>query len=205
MTTPTTVTTGLKKVSLASFAKKKEGTAYPAFHDPEASLIAARIIERTEQFNALESALKTDKAELKAMTSLFYFQQGHGHGEVPSSVSVPSIEGEVLVCFQNRYSTLASEAPLIPLVEDVSKYFRQSFELKIDGDKLPPDSAEELVAKLQVLFAEYGASDAITVKDGIKPKADFHVRRHLDLTPEQNMALEQACPIIAMCKTKGRK
>ncbi len=59
--------------------------------------------------------------------------------------------------------------------------------------------------ELQALFAKYGATDAIEVKEGVKPMADFHAKRHLQLTIDQNIALDAACPIVATVKTKGRK
>lgn len=185
----------LKKVSFGRIAKKKEDTktAYPVYPDPngQAKVIAARIIERTEQFDALKGALETDKAELKQMVSPHYFTVNHGRHEVPSSVSVPSDKGEVLVTFQNRYSKLDDESALLPVLgERTEKYFRQAFELKISGDKLPEAHAQELLNELQELFAKFGATDALEVKEGIKPTTEFHAARHLDLTPEQNLALE---------------
>ena len=200
----------LKKVSFGKIAKKNETTktAYPVFPDEQgkASEIAARILERTEQFEALKGALETDKAELKFMVTPHYFAVNHGRHEVPSSVSVSSPQGEVLVTFQNRYSMLPDETGLLPVLgERTEEFFRQSFELKIKGDKLPADKTQELMDRLQSLFAEFGAADALEVKEGVKPVEQFHAARHLDLTPEQNLALEQVCPIVAMVKTKGRK
>ena len=85
------------------------------------------------------------------------------------------------------------------------EFFRQAFDLKISGDKLPAASSQELLDELQTLFAKYGCLDALEVKAGVKPTKEFHAARHLQLTPAENLALEQACPIIAMIKTKGRK
>jgi len=198
----------LKRVSFGIIAKKEETkTAYPVLPDnPEASAIAARILERTEQFEALKGALETDKAELKFLVAPHYFAVNHGRHEVPSSISVPSPKGEVLVCFQNRYSLLPDETGLLPVLgERTGEFFRQSFELKIKGDKLPADKTQELMDRLQSLFAEFNATDALEVKEGVKPTAEFHAARHLQLTPAQNLALEQVCPIVAMVKTKGRK
>jgi len=201
---------GLRKVSFGKIAKKDETTktAYPVFPDEQgkASEIAVRILERTEQFEALKGALETDKAELKFLVTPHYFAVNHGRHEVPSSVSVSSPQGEVLVTFQNRYSMLADETGLLPVLGGrTEEFFRQSFELKIKGDKLPADKTQDLMDRLQSLFAEFGATDALEVKEGIKPVEQFHAARHLDLTPEQNLALEQVCPIVAMVKTKGRR
>lgn len=181
--------------------------SYPLFPDPDgkAAEIAIRIKERTEQFEALEGAIKTDKAELKFMVSPHYFTVNHGRHEVPSSVAVHSDKGEVLVTFQNRYGLLEDESALLPVLgEHTEKFFRQSFELKIKGDSLPADRTQDLMNELQELFARYNCSDALEVKEGVKPTDDFHSARHVALTPEVNLALEQVCPIIAMVKTKGR-
>ena len=201
---------GLSKLSFGKIATKKEDTktAYPVFPDTngEAAIIAARIIENTDAFDALDSALKVDKAELKMRVSPTYFTVNQGRHEVPSSVAVNSPKGEVLVTFQNRYSQLPDEAGLLPLLgERTGEFFRQAFDLKISGDKLPAASSQELLDELQTLFAKYGCLDALEVKAGVKPIKEFHAARHLQLTPAENLALEQACPIIAMIKTKGRK
>ncbi|HUE37663.1 MAG TPA: hypothetical protein VMO20_09750 [Candidatus Acidoferrum sp.] len=206
---------GLKKVSFGNITKKTESakTAYPVMPDTrDSALLAARILKRTEEFEALKGALETDKAELKMLAAPHYFTVNHGRHEVPSSVAVNAkdedgkVIGEVLVTFQNRYSMLPDEAGVEPILgERTGEFFRQSFELKIKGDKLPEDKTQELMDELQALFTKYNATDAIEVKEGVKPTKEFHDARHLELSVEQNLQLEQACPIIAMVKTKGRK
>ena len=208
--TPPAKAGGLKRVSFGKLATKMEETktAYPVMPDADGKVaeIAARILERTETFEALKGALETDKAELKFMVAPHYFAVNHGRHEVPSSVAVNSPKGEVLVTFQNRYSQLPDESGLLPILgEECGTHFRQSFELKIKGDKLPADQTQELLDRLQNLFAEFGATDALEVKEGVKPVETFHAARHRLLTPEQNLALEQVVPIIAMIKTKGRR
>ena len=224
---PQPKTKGLAKVSFGAIAAKKEETktAYPVFPDAngECALIAARLIANTDAFDALESSLKVDKAELKLRVEPHYFAVNQRKHEVPSSVAVNSPAGEVLVTFQNRYASLPDEAGLLPVLgeERVGTYFRQAFEIKINGDKLesarcPEEPADldvaddrnpiqELIDALQALFQRYGVLDALERKVGIKPTKEFHAARHLELTPAENLALEQACPIIAMIKTKGRK
>jgi len=199
-----------KKISFGTIAKKKDDAkpGYPIYADPLAAEIATRIIERQEEFEALEAALKTDKAELKMLASPFYFNAGHGKAEVQSSVKVPGTKDRaVLVCYQNRYGQIANESAIQALLgeERLSKYFRQSYALTIDGDKLLSHKAEDLLARLQELFAEHGATEALSGKEGIRPVDDFHVRRHLELTPDENLALDQLCPIVAQIKTKNVK
>lgn len=199
-----------KKVSFAKVGKKKEETktAYPVFPDEngQAAIIAARIKKRSDEFDALESALKTDKADLKQMVSLHYFTVNKGKQEIPSSIAVNSPDGEVLVNFQNRYSMLPSDELVVGILGEqrANKYFRQAFELKIKGDDLPQDKAQEIVDKLVQLLDGYGAVDALEVKDGMKPSKLFHTARHSELTVKENMDLEGVCPIVAQVKTKGR-
>jgi hypothetical protein len=200
----------LKRVSFGKIAKKDEtkATAYPVFPDPngKAAEIAARIKDRTEQMEALDGAIETDKAELKFMVTPYFFNVNHGKAVVPSSVAVNTKIGEVLVTYQNRYTLLVDESPVARILgDDINKHFRQSFEVKIKGDALPANKTQELMDRLQALFVEFDCTAALEVKDGVKPLADFHTSRHTLLTPEQNLAIDAACPIITMIKTKGRK
>jgi len=134
-----------------------------------------------------------------------YFRTNSGKHEVPSSMSVKSSQGEVLVTFQNRYKTLPDESGILPILgERTEKWFRQAFELKVDGDLIPADSAQELLDEVQKLFARYHCADALEVKSCIKPTAEFHAGRHLDLNPQENLQVEEVCPITATVKTKGR-
>jgi hypothetical protein len=199
----------LRKLSFGAMAPKKEKVraSYPVLPDPNGQLavMAARIIERTAQIEALEGSLALDKAELKTLATPFYFAQANGKVEVASSINVLSPAGEVLISFPNRYGRLESESVLLPILgEQTAQFFRQAFTLEIDGDKLPADNAQELLDQLQQLFARYHAAEALKVKEGIKPVPDFHTVRHTALTPAQNLALNQLCPIIAMIKTKAR-
>jgi hypothetical protein len=199
----------LRKLSFGAITKKREDarSTYPVLPDPNGQLaiIATRIIERAAQLDALEGALTIDKSELKTLATPFYFAQANGKVEAATTLNVLSPVGEVLISFPNRYGRLESETVLLPVLgEQTAKFFRQAFTLEIDGDKLPADNAQELLNQLQQLFAQYHAADALKVKEGIKPAPDFHTLRHTALTPEQNLALNQLCPIIAMIKTKPR-
>ncbi|MGH7968730.1 MAG: hypothetical protein ACREIC_08395, partial [Limisphaerales bacterium] len=192
-----------------TITKKREDarTSYPVLPDPtgQLAIIATRIIERAAQLEAIDGALSIDKSELKTLATPFYFAQASGKVEAASSLNVLCPAGDVLISFPNRYGRLESETVLLPILgEQTAKFFRQAFTLEIDGDKLPADRAQELLNQLQQLFAQYQAGDALKVKEGIKPVPDFHTLRHSALTPEQNLALNQLCPITAMIKTKPR-
>lgn len=197
----------LRKISFGTITKKQpEGRAtYPVLPDPqgEYAVIAARIIERSAQVEGLSGALDIDKADLKTLATPFYFSNASGKIEVPGSIRALCPAGEVLISFQNRYGKLDSEESLLPILGgQTGQFFRQAFTLEIDGDKLPAAEAQPLLEALQTLFAKYNASDALKVREGIKPVPDFHTLRHTALSPEQNLALNQLCPIITMVRAK---
>ena len=202
---------GLKKVSLGAIAKKEKDTTankYPVYPDETgaASELAARIADRQEQFDALKSALETDKAELsRVLIRPWYLQHFHRKTDVPSSVLVnwkapanplagPDQEvrtGAVRVTVKEQYYSFDGEDSFVPILGDqVAKYFRQAFELKIDGDKLPSDKAGELGEKLQTLFAEYGCLDALEAKETVVPVNNFKALRFTEMDLTQSLALE---------------
>ena len=201
---------GFRKVSFGAIARQKPDsrTSYPLLPDPQGryAAIAARILERSVQVEALTGALEVDKAELKTLATPFYFTNASGKLDVPSSIGVTCSTGEVLITFQNRYGKLESEAPLLPILGDqTNRFFRQAFTLEMNGDKLPAEQTQALLDELQTLFAKFHASEALKVKEGIKPVPDFHTLRHTALSPEQNLAVDQVCPITAMVKAKASK
>lgn len=199
---------GVKKLAFGKLTVKKEDTktAYPVYAHPEAAVIAARIKTRKAEIKALEGAIQTDKADLKQSVGLFYFQVNHGKTDVPSSISVPSDAGEVLVSYTNRYSNIEDDSPIVAILgaERTEKYFRQTNEIKIACDQVPGDCAQEFVDELTLLLEKYKAVEAAATSSSIKPIKEFHTARHTALTVEENLALEGVIPIVTAVKTEGR-
>ncbi len=202
---------GLRKVSFGKVAPKAADdtkTKYPVFNDPvtgpQVVAIAARIKTRAREIEALEGSQSTDKAELRMFVSPFYFKTNAGKAAPPSSISIPTSAGEVLVCYQNRYTKIADETNLLPILgeELTGRYFRQTFTLNVNGEDLPAGKEQEIVDKMIALLAEYNVEPDIA--ESVKPTPDFHIRRLTDFTPEVNVTLDAACPIICMIKTSGR-
>jgi hypothetical protein len=210
--TATTAKPTIKKINLGGIAAKKADTktSYPALPDPtgDVAKLTSDIINESREMEALEGSLKIKKMELKSLAQAHFFNHLHGKHDIPSSVeAIGNPDEKVLVTFQNRYAAIQDESTIIDVLgEDrTAQFFRQSFELKIDGDKIPADSAEALIDAIQTLFAEYNATEALTAKAVIKPTPDFHTARHTALSVDENLAVEMVCPIVAMVKTKGRK
>jgi hypothetical protein len=186
----------VKKVSFAGITTKK---AKPAAADKYPTFLADDQVKAAVDWlianNPIPDQLKQVKADLAVQVTPFYFEQASGKVEAPSSVLVPGTTGLVTVTFPSRYDS-ATEEVLQPILSGrLGQFFRQAFKLEIDGDKIPADQAQELVAELSALFGKHGCADALAVKDQLVPVADFHAKRHLDLTVEQNLALNAVCRI----------
>lgn len=204
---------GLKKVNLGGIATKtasKTKTAYPVLPDPtgDVAKLVADIRRETAELEALKGSLDIKKAELRGQAQEYYFDHYSGKHDIASSIEAQDANGEeVLVTFSSRYKTITDESSLIDTIgEDrTARFFRQSFDLNVDGDKIPEASVESLVEELSALFARFNAGDALTAKSVIKPTAEFHTARHTALSVDENRAVDLICPIIASVKTKGRK
>lgn len=202
---------GLKKLNLSGFNKAKpeaKEKAYPELPDPtgEIAELVDDMLEKMEQVEALSGAVEVEKSELVTMAKKFYFDSLHGKTTIPSSVVVKGKTREAMVSFANRYRGTADEEALTRLAGDkAGDFFTQSFEIRINGDKLPPDSADELIAELQELFAKYNAVDALTANATFRPNKEFHTARHTAFEPEMNLELDKIVPVVAMVKARSSK
>ena len=198
---------GLKRVSLGGIAKKKDDTAskYPTYPDADgkAAELAARIAQRQDQNDALEAALEVDKAELaRVLVRPWYLRHFHGKTDVPSSVLVDytaasagsqeaPTKRSLRVTVMEKYYAFPNEDAFIPILgDDTQKYFRQSFEIKIKGDKLPAEHAATIIERLQVLFGEFDCADALEAKEAVTPVPNFKALRFTRMPLEQSLALE---------------
>jgi len=203
---------GLKKVNLGGIATKSsktKTTEYPVLPDPNGDVakLVADIRRETAELEALEGSLDIKKAELRGQAQEYYFEHYSGKHDIASSIEARADNEAVLVSFSSRYKTITDESSLIDTIgEDrTARFFRQSFELKVNGDMIPENEAEALIEELSALFARHNAADALSAKSVIKPNAEFHTARHTVLSVDENRAVDLICPIIASVKTKGRK
>ena len=195
--------TPAKRVNLSGIGAKptaaKKSTEYPVF-ESEADLKAT--VDWVLANNEVPDQLKSAKAQITEVVTPMYFERSSGKVEVPSSVIVPGTQGSVLVMFANKYSAVDAERLEEIIPGRVEQFFRDSFKLEIDGDKIPADRAQDIIGELQALFDKYGCTEALSARQQQVPKADFHARRHLDLTPELNLAMQKVCRIQSSVKVK---
>jgi hypothetical protein len=192
-------------------AKPKTGTrkTYPVLPaDDETKQLVQNYLDNTAKIDALEGANKVVRSFLEAKVRPYYYEAYHGKMEVDTSIEAPSVNGEsILFTFQNRYRAVPDEAPIVGAIgeERTSRFFYQSYDLKLDGDKIPVDVAPALLADLAALMEKHGASAALSAKSVIKPSPEFHTARHTVFSVEENLALDSVAPMVVACKTKGRK
>lgn len=203
--------TGIKKLNLGAIAQKSEksGKSYPVMPDAdgEVARLVESILEHSAQLEAIEGSLGVEKSQLATLAKQFYFDTNAGKTAIPSSVAAKAGDKEVLVTLQNRYKGTNDDQAIARAVGDdaAAQYFRQSFELRVNGDAIPEDAADTLITEMQELFAKHNASAALTAKAIIKPTKEFHTARHTAFDKDTNLELDRLVPIVAMVKTKGRE
>ena len=200
----------ITKLNLKGLTKTKTtGTEYPKLPStPDLADLVGKYIDGVAEMDALKGSNELMRAEICELARSFYFEFVSGKTDIPSSVEVRSTDGRpCLVAFPSRAKAVTDEKQIADIIgtDLTSQLFYDAFELKINGDKIPEHKAQDLVNQVVTLFDEAGATDALTAKQVIKPSPEFHTARHSKLSVDQNLALDEVCPIIMAVKTKGRK
>ena len=142
---------GISRVNLGGIAKTGESRKtekYPTLPDPDGTVAGHvdQLIELQAQLDQTEGAIKLIKADLVATARPFYFTYCNGKADVPSSVVALNDGGEALINFQNRYSGLEDDSQLVAILgSETSRYFCETFEIKIEGGAIPQENAQPLI------------------------------------------------------------
>lgn len=195
---------------MAEAKPKGKGKEYPLLPDPDGR--AAKMAARSIDLAGAKEQLDTNNKLLAELVLPFWIKHWHGKTDFESGVKVQTDTGAaVLVICQSRVKKMEGEKALDPvrslfrrndrdLVPDL---FHWGFSIKIDGNEIPPEVAPALVKELKELFAKHGANKALTTEKEYKPYPSFFTQRHVLFTPEQNLAINNAIPIVTQVKTKG--
>lgn len=194
----------------ATIAPAKSGK-YPILPDPDKSLaaIATDIKVQTEQYKALEGSLERNRKLLVEKARPMWFKINAGKGTVESSVVVDTGDGStIMVSFQERFGQTQEPERITEIIGDdaMKAHFRPAFEFKVDCNALPEgDETQALLNDVYSLFEQRGVTAAIKFTSTVKPRKGFNDIRHSLFSTDQNLALDQVCPIIAAVKTTGRE
>lgn len=201
---------GVRRVNLGKLgAAKASKSKYPILPDPTGVIATAvdTYLAQYATFEALEGSLKGLKAEFNSWARPHYYQACAGLGEIPSSLMALSPDSQVLLTFVDRYPSVEPDWDALGalLGDKLPESISESFEIKIDGSKIPPANQQTLIEEVTALFEKHNASAAITAKLKVKPTTGFHSARHRWLTPDENLALDAIMPCVFSVKTKGVK
>jgi hypothetical protein len=181
--------------------KRKSYPSYPD-NDGTGADLAARIIELSEA----KAQLETNNKLLGELVTPFYFRNAAGRSDVESSVRVACPNGAVLVTFKAQAKKMPDASAAKQVSHIIGKHeaalFRHTFDLKIDGDEIPAASVAAVVTELKAVFAKHGCTKALKVEKQFVPYPSFHTQRHVLFTPEQNLEIHRAIPVITAVKTK---
>jgi len=192
---------------LAGLTKPTKTTAktYPVIPDPDQTIavMADLLADEIDQFKALEASVSTLKAELTSLGRQQFYTANRGKAEPSSSVEARGATSTILISFQNRYPGSASPEAIVKLIggDDAARYFRQSFSLKIDGDKLPEDLAETIIQEISAVLASHNCAEALSAKAVICPNGEYHTARH-KFDPATNLELDRLVSPVAVVRIK---
>jgi hypothetical protein len=169
--------------------------------------LVTTVRDLSAEYDAVKGSLDAAKGLLLEKATPFYYGHYHGKTSVESSIEAVNEKGErLLVTFQSRYKQADEDAVTAILGGDrTSRFFREAFSLKIDGDKIPAAQAEEVLRELSDVLTKYGCPDAISVKAGVIPNDEWHTSRHTVATVAENLLLDECAPLVKSVKTKGVK
>jgi hypothetical protein len=202
----------IAKANLAVLGTPKTSSTrktYPSLpEDDETKKLVTDYLDIEAKIESLEGAKKLTRSFLETKARAYYYEHYHGKVDVESSLEAQSLNGDsILLSFQNRYRAVPDETPIVDAIGQnlTDRFFYQSVDVKIDGDKIPADKVNDLFADLAAVMAKHGAADALSHKAVIKPSPEFHTARHTALSVEQNLAVDSTIPMVVAFKTKGRK
>lgn len=131
-------------------------------------------------------------------------------------------ETKLLVSIQNRYAstvefTAGQEAMMQAIqregeeADETLARFEANFDLGLSiglkFSEVPEEKRQPLIDALLPIFEAQGllGTDAVEVKQILKPKPGFHARRHTQFTFEENCAIQTILPATGMVKVTGLK
>jgi len=178
--------------------EKKKKTEKPIIPCPAEAVTS--FVEAKASFESAEGVLKATKGILLEHASQEFWKlnnQRASQGQEPASTAEMLGDNVIArITCARIYPVVTDTAPLVSIVGEqvAQKGFRQTFDFKVEGAKIPATHAQTFVDGLRDLVAKCGAGEAVTIKAGLLPTEQFHTERHKLLTPEQNMALQAVCP-----------
>jgi hypothetical protein len=168
---------------LKQFAVKPARKEAPAIVTPEAGDLARQYVAAKDRLDAAKAETEVLKTSLDAVARRIYLAENAGRPVPVAVVEFPADGTRLRASFGTSYKAAPAAVAQLP-----ASLVRERFTLAIDGDSLSPQQIAAFIPALCALAQTHGV--AVEAKGGAYPSQDFHVRRHLELSPAQNEALE---------------
>jgi hypothetical protein len=204
----------LKKIAVAAPSAEVKGKSNivtvpvaPGEKDRDNDLVA-RYVTAYEDVKTAEGLVKELRPRLLALGQPALFQLNKGKNAEPaSSIKLTDSTGaQVRVTMQDKYSTFteAGVEPLVAILEsplmgvkDPNNYLVETLAAKFDDSIFTVDGNfsqaryDAIKAAMDTVAAKLKIPSPLTVTKVVRLKDDFHVRRNVDFTPEQNLTLAE--------------
>ena len=192
-------------------APKTEKKEYPELDDPtgEMAMAVDELVTLNKKVESLSAQMSAIEQNLKETAIRQFFEQYHGHTDIPSSMKVRGFAEKIMLSFTSRYKEIAvDDKETVTQIKAVlngnaKRVLQERFAIKIDGDKVPEHIAQDLCDELVQLFDKYVCTDALSLKQTYGVTKGFHTERHKLLSPTENNRLNEYIPFVTSVKKKG--
>jgi hypothetical protein len=185
---------------------KAQRSAYPPLPDTDGT--AAAMGQRSIELADSADMLKTNNRQLGEYFLPHWFRYAQGKTEPETAMRLDTGNGPVLCVATAKLLKMTTQNALNSVrglfAGDADKrLFFWTFDLSVDSDNIPPANQEGFVTDLRAICAKHGAK--LEVKKEFKAKPNFFTERHVLFTPEQNLEINRAMPLVTSVKVKGVK
>lgn len=167
--------------------KASRSTEKLTLNTAEVTQAAALFISNDRAAKAADTAAEAQKAILLPLVRRSWLEQNHTRTEPVASVVIPVGEDGLQVSFSESWNPKGTAMEKLP-----ADLIRKKFDITIKGDDMPDSVARDFVSRLLGVAQELGVMSAVSAKVVTVPIAAFGTLRHQKLTPEANIALEEA-------------
>lgn len=199
-------------MNTSAFTQKpsKSKPEYVVVPDAAIQPLVDKLVVDAAALKKLEAATKEAKDSLKAKAFPFWLRHSHQHGLVSGAIINGTKPNSALVLFTNGWrSDVTSHMATIKKVVGqpmADECFKASTVLTVKAGDIPADKQDAFVKGLTSLCTSLGLDPAAVVQASspILPIEAFNSRRVVELTIEQNLALEDiiATPASVNIRTK---
>jgi len=202
--------TDLSAFAEAPTAAATTKSTRPVINDPALAPLVDQVYEAKEKTDALKGAIVSGTAAIREKAFPTWLKHNGGGSEFETSVEVEGSEHSLLMIFSKGYRSGADPKKVTEAIggddaeAKAKEFFRSKFELKLNGDAIPEEKRDEVVAGIVEVLTKAGLSPAkvVTAKQMFIPKPDFNERRATEFSYAQNVALDAALKTPTAVKNK---